>query len=49
MDRVGPRYIYQRLIESGAFNGLAATPAQSVRLVAFEDAIAEISNQNALT
>ncbi len=45
--RIGHRYIYERLLESGAFNGYRQTPHQSVRAIAANDALTEISRQNA--
>lgn len=46
--RVGYRYVYRRLLESGTFDGYRATPEQSVRAVPFERALAELSLQNAM-
>lgn len=45
--RVGYRYIYQRLIERGTFNGYLSTPYESVRGVPFSEALTEISLDNA--
>lgn len=47
-NRVGYRYIYNRLIESGTFNGYRATPDDSVRAIPFERALAALSLQNAV-
>jgi hypothetical protein len=47
MDRIGYYYIYERLEESGAFDGHRQTSHQSVRAIPFELAIAKISLQNA--
>jgi hypothetical protein len=47
-NRVGYRYIYNRLIESGTFNGYRSTPDDSVRAIPFERALAALSLQNAV-
>lgn len=44
--RIGHRYIYERLLESGVFNGYRATPHQSVRAIPANDALAEMSREN---
>lgn len=46
--RVGYRYIYRRLLESGTFDGYRGTPEQSVRAIPTERALSELSLQNAM-
>lgn len=48
-DRVGSRYIYQRLSESGKFNRPDMTPAESVRAALVDDALSELSLENAMS
>jgi len=45
--RVGHRSIYTRLLELNCFNGLAATPLQSVKVANFEEAVKILSFKNA--
>lgn len=46
-NRIGYKYFYTRLLESGVFNGYAQTPSDSVRLIPFSMSVAYLSQENA--
>lgn len=47
-DRVGYRFIIERLIKSGRFAGLGQTPEESAKLAPIREALYSISIENAM-